>query len=171
MTTNGGTCSATRIANPVGTNMQNIELTQSERQTYLHLGIIAATAGLREGIYKTKRRVQKENPSTGGVDLTGWFAKQFSDEELGYLRLFRHRLFHGFVIVQRDGAVRIFTLHEGELTYTPDEIRQYASRFWSLRFENRVTMTTETYYPCNNQCGQNFPDPESAQAHLEHCSA
>ena len=123
---------------------KNVNLSQDEAQTYLHLGIIAANAGYGASIHATRCRVANgdRDPSN---DLGAWFAQQFSDEELKELYRFRNSLLHGVVIVQSNGAVDLFDKQDGQRTYTSNQIRQYASRFYSLRMENRTTVSVRPY--------------------------
>ena len=123
---------------------KNVNLSQDEAQTYLHLGIIAANAGYGASIHATRCRVANgdRDPSN---DLGAWFAQQFSDEELKELYRFRNSLLHGVVIVQSNGAVDLFDKQDGQRTYTSNQIRQYASRFYSLRLENRTTVSVRPY--------------------------
>ena len=82
------------------TDDRNVNLSQDESQTYLHLGIIAAHTGYGASIFATRQQIANgdRDPSN---DLLAWFAQQgFSDEELAELYDFRNSLFHGVVIVQ-----------------------------------------------------------------------
>ena len=147
---------------------KTITLSPAESKTYACLGVIAAGAGLRTGLYKTKKRVEKEEVTPNGLlDLTGWFSQQVSYAELSELRDFRNRLFHGAVIVHNDGSVYTYDPEtDSSQTLPQDEVEQYAIRFWNIRWENRVTMTTESYSIC--RCGEKFPQPEKLQESVEH---
>ena len=116
-----------------------VSLTQEETQTYLHLGIIATCTGRGASIYQARKLIA-EGQRDPNSDIGALFAQQgFSDEELSELYGFRNSLLHGFVFVHHDGTVEIFDEQEGKLTYTADQIRQYAGRYYNLRLENHVT--------------------------------
>lgn len=124
-------------------NKRDVVISVEEKQTYLHLGIIAANTGYQGGLYKAKKKIFNESEGSG-LDLIAWFAQQIGDEELEELYGFRNELLHGVVIVHPNGSIDIFDRQSRKQSYTSEEIRQYASRFYSLRFENRVTMTSST---------------------------
>ena len=149
------------------TENKNITLTPTETQTYIHLGIIAANTGYREMLFWQNQQVASgdRDPS---VDVGAWFAEQVArTEDLSELYSFRNRLLHGSVIVDSDGSIQVFDRKEHtQRRYTADEIRQYASRFYHLRFENRVTLTGTTYLICS--CGAEFQQPQGSDEYQEH---
>ena len=146
---------------------KNINLSQDEAQTYLHLGIIAANTGYSGSIFATREQIARGDRDPCSNDIIAWFAQQgFSDEELKELYRFRNSLLHGVVIVQSNGVVDIFDKKDGQRTYTSDQIRQYASRFYGLRMENRVTVTGRAQSIC--KCGAEFPNPEGNEEFQEH---
>ena len=145
---------------------RNVNLSQDESQTYLHLGIIAANTGYGASIFATRQQIASGNRDPSN-DLLAWFAQQgFSDEELAELYDFRNSLFHGVVIVQSNGAVDIFDKQLGQRTYTSDQIKVYAGRFFTLRMENRTTFAVSVSHRC--KCGAVFPNPEGDEEFLEH---
>lgn len=155
-------------------NNKVVNLSPEEAQTYLHLGIIAANSGYRESIFKTRQQIAKGTRDTSNtLDLLGWFAQEgFDEEELEELFSFRNALLHSVVIVQSDGSVEIFDKQNGQQTYTAEGIKQYASRFYMLRLENRTTLTVSGKSIC--KCGAEFPQPEpegnmASQEHLKVC--
>ena len=76
-------------------------------------------------------------------------------------------MLHGSVIVEPDGSIQVFDRKQHtQQRYTADEIRQYASRFYHLRFENRATFTSTTYLIC--ACGAEFQQPERLDEYQEH---
>ena len=155
------------------TENQNVSLTPTKAQTYLHLGIIAANTGYGEMLYWQSQQIASghRNPLE---DVGAWFAEQVTrTENLDELHSFRNTLLHGSVIVEPDGAIQVFDRREHtQMRYTADEIRQYASRFYHLRFENRTTFSSETWNICP-RCGAKFPNPEGndqLQEHIESCA-
>ena len=144
---------------------KNVNLSQDEAQTYLHLGIIAANAGYGASIHATRCRVANgdRDPSN---DLGAWFAQQFSDEELKELYRFRNSLLHGMVTVQSDGTVDIWDKLNGHQTYTPNQISRYASRFYGLRLENLAPFPISVQHLC--KCGVVFSTPDDSERLLEH---
>ena len=154
------------------TENKNVELTNDESQTYLHLGIIAANAGYGESIYRTRKQIAEGKRDLSGKDLIAWYGQQFTGDELDELYCFRNSLLHGVAMVHPNGDVVIFDRNSSQRTYTSDEIRKYASRFWGLRFENRVTMTVSAYSVCH-KCGAEFLQPEGIkelEEHLKSCA-
>ena len=159
------------------TDSQDATFKPAEYETYFHLGVIAANAGYGAMIYRMRKDIDsgESNPAPG--DLMPYFAKQaFSDEDLDELYSFRNKLLHGVVIIKPDGAVQIGDGKKQDiLTYTAEEIREYAGRFYYLRFENRVdtvTVTDYAYAACF--CGVEFQLPEfweDYQIHKRHCPA
>ena len=146
---------------------QDITLSAVEAQTYIHLGIIAANAGYQGMLFKQNRQIAvgDRNPTE---DEGAWYAELVNrSENLAELYSFRNSLLHGSVVVEPDGSVRVFD-HEKQawLDYTADEIRQYASRFYYLRFENRMTFSSSTYYLC--ECRAEFVQPEGLDEYEEH---
>ena len=124
-------------------------------------------------LYETNQQITSgdRNPLE---DVGAWFADQVTrTEDLAELHSFRNRLLHGSVIVEPDGSIQIFDRKEQtQRRYTADEIRQYASRFYHLRFENRVTFSSTTWSICP-RCGAEFPNPEGndqLKEHIENCS-
>ena len=113
-----------------------------------------------------------ETGTLGGGDIGAWFAQQgFTDEELTELYDFRNSLLHGVVIVHRNGSVEIFDKQKGQRIYTADEIRHYAALYYSLRFENRTTLSVSAQSIC--KCGATFANPEGneeLQEHIKNCS-
>ena len=155
------------------TENQNVTLTPTKAQTYIHLGIIAGNTGYGEMLYETNQQITSgdRNPLE---DMGAWFAEQVTlTEDLAELHSFRNRLLHGSVIVEPDGSIQVFDRREHtQRRYTADEIRQYASRFYHLRFENRVTMSFTAWNICP-RFGAKFPNPEGNdqwQEHIENCS-
>ena len=149
------------------TENQSITLTPVVAQTYIHLGIIAANTGYGEMLYETNQQISHgdRNPVE---DVGAWYAERVNDaEDLAELYCFRNNLLHGSVIVERDGSIQIFDRkQQTRRGYTADEIRQYASRFFYLRFENRTTFTGTTYSIC--ECGAEFQQPERLDEYREH---
>ena len=154
------------------TENQHITLTPVEAQTYIHLGIIAANTGYGEMLYETNQQIASGDRDPV-EDEGAWYAERVKDaEDLAELYRFRNSLLHGSVIVELDGSIQVFDRKKNtQWRYTADEIRQYASRFYHLRFENRMTFTSTTNLIC--ECGAEFQHPErwdEYQEHREECS-
>ena len=146
---------------------QDITLSPAEAQTYVHLGIIAANAGYQGMLFKQNRQIA-DGDRDPTEDVGAWYAKLVDhSEDLDELYRFRNGLLHGSAMVKPDGSVQVFD-HKKQtwLDYTADEIRQYASRFYYLRFENRMTFSSSTYYLC--ECRAEFVQPEGLEEYEEH---
>ena len=146
---------------------QEITLAPAEAQTYIHLGIIAANSGYREMLFRQNQQIAAgdRNPTE---DVGAWYAESVDrSEDLDELYRFRNGLLHGSAIVKPDGSVQVFDRKKKtRLDYTADEIRQYASRFYYLRFENRMTFSSSSYYLC--ECGAEFVQPDELDEYEEH---
>ena len=139
-----------------------VVLSEQEQHTYLHLGIIAANAGYGGAIYRWRQGLSGIGSGDYFVetgDLAGWAALQgYHDGELKELYDFGNSLFHGVATVRPDGALEVFDNQKDHRVYSFDEVRQYASRFFSLRIENRIAVTFSCSVTC--PCGASFPVPE-----------
>ena len=114
-----------------------LQLTYEEGMTYIYLGIIAARAGARFANWKTKRRIEsKGGLSTNTLELTGWFANQFSEEEHARLKEFRDHLFKGICVVAEDGSITVFDKKKGTQKYTADYVKRMSLAFWKQGFDN-----------------------------------
>ncbi len=94
------------------TENQNVTLTPTKAQTYIHLGIIAANTGYGEMLYETNQQITSgdRNPLE---DMGAWFAEQVTlTDDLAELHSFRNRLLHGSVIVEPDGSIQVFDRRE-----------------------------------------------------------
>ena len=121
---------------------QVINLTEQEAKTYLHLGIIASSAGTRDSIYKKKETIVREGGlPENNVDLISWFAEQFPEEELARMWEFRGRLVHGVCLVNPDGELTIFDKGGIKHVYSAGDVQHMAALFWGVHFSNRVSVT------------------------------
>ena len=145
----------------------NITLTPVVAQTYIHLGIIAANTGYEEMLFEINQQIARGERDPVN-DVGAWYAERVQDAGvLVGLYSFRNSLLHGSVMVELDGSIQVFDReHRTQRSYTADEIRQYASRFYHLRFENRTTFTGTTYLIC--ECGTEFQQPEGWDTYQEH---
>ena len=138
---------------------RNVVLNPEESQTYLHIGIIAAHAGRGEAAYGVRQQIARGERDPESGDLGAFFYDRgFQDEGLAELYSFRNSLLHSMVFVQQDGSVNVHDTQKGERTYTAEEIRKYAGRFYNLRLEDRIKGTLEVYSQC--KCGAKFQQPE-----------
>ena len=149
---------------------REVILSPEESQTYLHLGIIAAHAGRGETAYSVRQQIARGERDPESGDLGAFFYDRgFNDEELAELYGFRNSLFHSMVFVKHDGSVNIHDRQKGERTYTAEEIRKYAGRFYQLRLEDRIQGTVEFHNQCI--CGAKFQHPEQEKELEEHKKA
>ena len=151
------------------TENEQVRLEPAEFQTYLHLGIIAANVGYGAMIFSIRREIASGVREHVPGDIMPWFAEHgFNDEDMAELYDFRNSLLHGVVLVEPDGAVQIVDPQKGgtQRTYTADEIKQYAIRFFNYRFENRVGLTGTTYLIC--ECRAEFQQPDGWDEYQEH---
>ena len=146
---------------------REVILSPEESRTYLHLGVIAAHAGRGDTAHGVKQQIVRGERDPESGDLGAFFYDRgFNDEELAELYSFRNSLFHSMVFVKQDGSVNIHDRRKGERTYTAEEIRKYAGRFYHLRLEDRIKGTIEVYSRC--KCGAKFQQPEQDEELEEH---
>ena len=146
---------------------RTVHLNPEEAQTYLHLGIIVAHAGHRDIAHNVRQQLARGERDLTGLNIGAWFyGRAFNDEELLELFHFRNSLLHSMTIVSPDGSVKIFDKINGEFTYTSEQIQQYATRFYNLRFDQRVTTTIKVKSGC--LCGATFLQPEENELCEEH---
>ena len=136
---------------------KTINIEYEESQAYMYLGIVAANAGMREALAKTKNRIHSGELDPASGDLHAWFASNIDEAELLKLKSFRESVFHSGVIVHADGSIDVFDRRDGQQSYTLEELKQWSLRFAMLRFENRVETTTGFHWVCPS-CGSNSPN-------------